>query len=99
VPPAALLLVAWLRARSTDPGVSGAGARGGCAGGGVASGGVSGVEGLSSVHLGVVVGGELLQEEEGPRGAEGVGWGLDGDDGLQGTILGVEAPKQIEHLA
>jgi hypothetical protein len=28
-----------------------------------------------------------------------VGWGLDGDDGLQGTILGVEAPKQIEHLA
>jgi hypothetical protein len=60
---------------------------------------VTGVEGLGGVLLGVAVGGEFFEEEEGARGAEGVRRGLAGDDGLQIAILRVEAPEQVQHLA
>jgi hypothetical protein len=50
---------------------------------------VADVECLTGVHLGVVVGGEFLQQKEGARGAEGVRRGLSGDDELEVTILGV----------
>ena len=54
---------------------------------------------LASLSGGIVIRAELLQNEEGPRTHEGVRRGLGDDDRLDVAGLGVEATKEVEHLA
>jgi hypothetical protein len=79
---------------------AGLGMRSASAGIGASAGVPSGVtDRVPDVHLGVVVGSELLQQKERARGVEGVGRGLADDDGLEVAVLGVEPAQHIRHLA